>query len=101
MNAEPWESVHICQPPYRALDGLRALYNLLRVCPTSTAADTVAIRSHIAYWSGSQRAESVTIRPSRGHSYRVTEGRKGETVAIVRVQDPSDHRDGIIGWTNL
>lgn len=97
--------VHICQPAYAGLaGGMRELYDALGLLPTSTNADVVLIRSHIAYWSGSQVAERVSIRPSRGRSYRVSEERRRHLVGrlekdvIVGISDHFDHREGVTGW---
>ncbi len=86
---------HLCQPEHAGLPrGMRDLYDRLGLIPTSTNADTVLIRSHIAYWSGSKEAERATIKPSRGHSYRVNGS------VIVRIADHYDHRDGVTGWNS-
>src|SRR4051812_5063057 len=63
---------HICQPEHCASDGMRNLYAKLGVYPSSEHGDVILIRSHIAYWSGSAVAERALIKPSRGHTYRVT-----------------------------
>lgn len=100
MSCEAWETDHLGREGRCGLpDGLRDLYRIHRVCATSTAADTLAIRSHIAYWSGCRVAESVAILPSRGSSYKVRRGGpKGDVLAVVRVTDPADHREGVRGW---
>lgn len=84
--------VHICQPQHCGTGGMRALYDKLKVYPTSTNGDEILIRSHIAYWSGNGPAERVTIKASRGNSYRVN----GDV--IVRITDHYDHREGVRGW---
>ncbi len=68
MTLQP---IHLCQDGYRSLNGIRELYDCLGMLPTSINADTVLIRSHVAYWSGHRAAESAKIAPSRVHSYRV------------------------------
>jgi len=85
-------SAHICQPAYRHLADMKAFYSTLGALATSTNADIVLIRSHIAYWSGEKAAERAVIKPSRGHSYRVN----GDT--IVRIADHWDHREGVTGY---
>ncbi len=83
---------HICQDKHLGVGGMRSLYERLSMIPTSPNADAVLIRSHIAYHSGSVKAERATIAPSRGHSYRVN----GDT--IVRIVNYYDHRNGVTGW---
>jgi len=84
---------HLCLPEYRALPGgMKELYAALGLLATSENADTVLIRSHIAYWSGDKAAEAAVIKPSRGHSYRIN------GAVLVRITDYFDHRDGIVGW---
>lgn len=75
---------------------VRSLYSALRLIPSSTAADTVLIRSHVAYWSGRKVAEAAAIKPYRGHSYSVT---IHGTKRIVKIADYYDHRTGVTGWT--
>jgi hypothetical protein len=89
------EHAHLCQPGFRSLSGMMALYERLALIPTSTVADTVLIRSHLAYWTGAKAAYQAKIKPSRGHSYRVT--CQWRTV-IVRIVDHYDHREGVTGW---
>lgn len=88
-----WQRLHLGQHP--SLDGIDSLYRMAQLIPTSTAADTVLIRSHIAYWSGHNEASKATIRPSRGHSYRVAANGWDR---IVRITDYHDHRNGVTGW---
>lgn len=85
--------LHICMQPFSCLPSMRELYRDAGVIPTSENADIILIRSHIAYWSGNERAERAEIKPSRGHSYRVNGDR------VVRIVDYYDHRLGITGWT--
>lgn len=79
------------------LDGMADFYRLIGAVATSTVADTALILSHIAYHSGQAEAERVTVKPSRGHSYRVTGGRL-KANAVVRITDHFDHRNGVKGW---
>lgn len=94
QTTEPPPAQHLCQPQHRGLNGMRDLYAKLQVYATSDNGNTLLIRSHIAYWSGTAAAERATIKPSRGHSYRVN----GAT--IVRITDHHDHRNGVIGWAS-
>lgn len=90
---------HLCTSEHSGLaGGMRELYGLHRVCATSEHADIMLIRSHVAYWSGIATAERLDIRPSRGHSYKLREPRSGAVVAVCRVSDPFDHREGVTGW---
>lgn len=89
-------TAHLCQPEHAGLPGgMRDLYGLARVYPTSTLGDTMLIRSHIAYHSGSHNAERATIRPTRGHRYRVT---LYPYAVVVGITNPDDHRAGVVGW---
>lgn len=92
MNTE-----HICQSGFNHLPGMREFYQQVKTIATSTNADTMLIRSHIAYWSGNAMAEAAIITASRGHSYRVKLDRdfKG---TIVKIVDHYDHREGVTGW---
>lgn len=90
-------TAHICQDAFLGVGDMRGAYSRLHTIPTSTNADTFLIRSHVAYWSGRQTAETITIKPSRGHSYRICDS-KGQTLQIVRITDHYDHRNGITGW---
>lgn len=94
LTANPL-TAHICQDAFLGVGGMRGAYDRLGVIPTSTAADVFLIRSHIAYHSGRTLAERVTIKPSRGHSYRVT---GGHVPLVVRITDHYDHRNGVHGW---
>lgn len=85
-------TIHICKPEYSHLSSMQEFYRTVGVVATSTWADIMLIRSHIAYWSGSQEAERATITPSRGHSYRVNKE------VVVKITNTYDHRDGVIGW---
>src|SRR5947209_2405124 len=87
----------LCQPEYAGMNGMHDLYNVLGMIPTSENADVVLIRSHIAYHSGSKAAERAVIKPSRGHSYRVSKASGID--CIVRIRNHYDHRDGVTGWT--
>jgi len=86
-------NVHICQPEFSSLSGMREFYAVNGMLATSTVADTALIRSHVAYHSGMQAAERAVIKPSRGHSYKVNG-------TVVRISNHYDHRDGITGWTS-
>ena len=83
---------HICEPHFCGLDGMRGMYAVCKVCPTSEHGDIMLIRSHIAYWGGAALAERAVIKPSRGHSYRVNGS------VIVKISDHYDHREGVTGW---
>jgi len=74
------------------MDGMHGLYNHLGIIPTSENADIVLIRSHIAYWAGSKKAERAEIKPSRGHSYKI------DKTTVVRITDYYDHREGVVGF---
>lgn len=95
---EPAEGEHLLRPAHLGLGGMRQLYDKLGLLATSTNADIVLIRSHLAYHGGARAAERATIRPSRGHTYRI-DGMHGENNVIVKIVDYSDHRAGVIGWT--
>ena len=90
-----WRTRHACQEGLRHLPGMKEVYKTLGVLATSTAADTVLIRSHIAYWSGNATAERAEIKSSRGHTYKVLDGQEKK---IVKISNHYDHRDGIEGW---
>ncbi|MES2339243.1 MAG: hypothetical protein V4537_14210 [Pseudomonadota bacterium] len=78
---------------------VRAAYDREGLIATSTNADTFLIKMHIRYWSGSRAEAMASIKPSRGHSYRVAKfGKHGKDDVIVRITDHYDHRDGIAGW---
>jgi hypothetical protein len=97
MTATTTEKRHICQPEFLGVGDMRGAYSRAGLLPTSTNADIFLIRSHIAYWTGSQAAERVTIRPSRGHTYRVTGPYIGNAL-VIRITDHYDHRNGVDGW---
>lgn len=83
---------HLLRDAHLGVGTMRALYARLSILPTSTVADTVLIRSWLAYHRGSKAAERATIAASRGHSYRIdTPGLR----EIVRISDYYDHRDGV------
>ncbi len=92
------DNPHICQQQFvgRTVGCMKDLYRVLGLLATSTCADIVLIRSHIAYWSGNQVASDAVIKTSRGHSYSVTD-RYGRKV-IVKIANYFDHRDGVTGW---
>jgi hypothetical protein len=93
------ENKHICQDGFSALNGMREFYNVIGVLPTSENADITLIRSHIAYWGGSIKAEKASIKPSRGYSYRVAMyGKHDRDDIIVKIADYYDHRDGVVGY---
>lgn len=78
---------------------IRAAYLAQSCYPTSPNGDEMLIRWHIAYWSGFALADRVSIKPSRGNSYRVAKfGTHGKDDVIVRVVDTYDHREGVQGW---
>jgi hypothetical protein len=80
---------------------MRALYSRLGCYPTSPNGDIALIRSHIAYWSGQVMADKVSIKASRGSSYRVAKfGKHDKYDVIVRIADAYDHREGVTGWTS-
>lgn len=86
-------STHLLQG---TLGDMRAFYDANGMLATSTNADIALIRSHLAYWQGSRLAEQASIRPSRGHSYRVARyGRHDSSDQIARIVDYYDHRDGV------
>lgn len=79
---------------------MREYYNAAGLIPTSTNADIALIRSWIAYWQGESAADRASIRPSRGHSYRIAlYGRHDAEDTIVRISDYYDHRNGVIRKT--
>lgn len=84
---------HLLMQDHAGLD-MKRLYQKLGCVATSTNADTVLIRSHLAYWGTQAIAAEATIKPSRGHSYRVTQN---GTDRIVRITDHYDHRFGVVG----
>jgi hypothetical protein len=66
-----------------------------RMIATSETADIYLIRSHIAYYCGRPEASRCTIKPSRGHSYRVRNLFSSDWV--VRITDHLDYRHGVEG----
>jgi hypothetical protein len=86
------EGTHLLRPEHVGLAGMREFYAKTNTYATSTNGDTALIRSHIAYHSGIATAERATIKPSRGHSYRIN----GDH--IVKITDHYDHRNGVTGW---
>ena len=88
---------HICQNAFNGVGDMRGAYERLGTLATSENGDIFLIRSHVAYWSGNKRAKYATIKPSRGHSYRVTE-LAGFGTRIVRIVNYYDHREGVQGW---
>jgi hypothetical protein len=93
------ENPHICMSEYSMLPSMKEFYSLLNMLPTSTAADTVLIRSHIAYWSGHAKADRASIKPSRGCSYRIAlYGKHDKHDTIVKIRDYYDHREGVVGY---
>ena len=77
----------------------REKYAAANCYPTSPNGDMMLILAHIRYWSGDRAAESASIKPSRGNSYRVARyGHHEKNDLIVRVTDPFDHRDGVTGY---
>lgn len=88
---------HLLLHEFERLD-MRGYYRARGVYPTSTDGDTELIRSHVAYWAGLKAAERVSIKPSRGHSYRVAlNGTHGSDDTIVRITDYYEHRYGVVG----
>lgn len=98
---------HICLPEHAGLSssntksnepsGMRALYAKLGVYPSSDNGADILIRSHVAYWTGSDMAQRIEITPSRGYTYRVKR-ECGEPGIIVKIVDDLDHRNGVTGW---
>lgn len=86
---------HLLQDEFRDVKDMRGLYDKLGMIPTSENADIVLIRSHVAYVAGQTEAARCTIKPSRGHSYRI--GSFGQDY-IVRIADHYDYRTGVIGY---
>jgi hypothetical protein len=78
-----------------SMTGIADAYDKYRLIPTSTNADILLIRWHIAYHCGGKEANRVRVAPSRGHSYRV----KGlfDTDYIVTISNHFDHRHGVVG----
>lgn len=97
MENKDWMSAHICQKENSACNGMKEFYSKAHIIPTSTAGDTLLIRSHIAYWSGAKTAEAALIAPSRGNSYKVNGTIHGDKI-ILKIVDYYDHREGIVGW---
>ena len=90
--------IHICQPEHCHLNGMKEFYAVAGMLATSENADIALIRSHIAYHAGSRPAERASIKPSRGHSYRVSMyGAHDKFDLIVRITDHYDHRNGVSG----
>jgi len=81
---------NICQSEFSMLNGMREFYQLCGMIATSEVATVALIRSYIAYHRGQREALRATIKPSRGHSYRVN----GDS--IVRIVDYFDHRNGVV-----
>jgi hypothetical protein len=52
---------HICQTQFGMLPSMKEFYHVAGMLATSNVADIALIRSHIAYWSGSQKAEKASI----------------------------------------
>ncbi len=105
LGPEPTENpahdlgaVYLAQPAFRGLGGMREMYDALGILATSERADIVLIRSHVAYHTSDAEAARVTIKPSRGHSYRITGGRADLCPCVVRIANPYDHREGVTGW---
>ena len=100
MIASPTIS-HICEAQFRHLPSMREFYSMLGVYPTSINGDIALVRSHIAYHSGSAKAESVIIKKSRGDTYRVYRSPRDKTdFTTVRVINAYDHRAGVTGWSS-
>ena len=78
------------------LPDMRAFYDNYGMLPTSENADIALIRSHLAYWQGSTRAEFASIKRSRGNSYRIAfYGKHDKRDYVARIVDYYDHRDGV------
>lgn len=90
-------NLHICQPEFRMLNGMKEFYEKNSMIATSDVATIALIRSHIAYWSGSKLADLMEIKPSRGHSYKIRE-RGVKNWEILKITDYFDHRNGVTGW---
>ena len=92
-------TIHLCQAEYCGLDGMREFYQAVQAYPTSPNGDVMLIRSHIAYHAGERAAQTASIRPSRGNSYRVARwGTHDKGDSIVRITDYYDHRNGVVGY---
>lgn len=90
---------HLLQEQFLGCQDMRGFYDRAGMLATSTNADIALIRSHIAYWSGAQKAERASIKASRGHSYRVAVwGKHDQSDSIVTIRDHFDHRDGVVGY---
>lgn len=90
---------HLLQDKFLGCQDMRGFYDRAGMLPTSTNADIALIRSHIAYWSGAQKAERASIKRSRGHSYRVAMwGPHDKSDTIAKIRDYYDHRDGVVGY---
>lgn len=87
---------HICLPQYAQMN-MHEFYRAIAAIPTSDYANVALIRSHIAYHAGQKMAERALIKPSRGHSYRVSLHGRNDDWKIVKIIDHYDHRDGVTG----
>ena len=91
-------TTHLLNYPDATVQDMKAFYAAAAMYPTSTNGDVALIRSHIAYHCGQVRAERASIKPSRGHSYRVAMyGEHDKHDTIVRISDHYDHRNGVVG----
>lgn len=85
---------HLLDAP--GVHSMAEFYKAFGIYATSDVGSIALIRSHIAYHTGRQCAATAKIKPSRGHSYRVTT-EYGQSL-VVRITDYYDHRDGVHGW---
>lgn len=98
MDKRTMDNIHTCQEGYRHLAGMREFYHAAGMIATSDVATIALIRSYIAYHVGNAAAERASIKPSRGHSYRVAwYGKHGKDDQIVKIRDYYDHRAGVLG----
>ena len=88
----------ICQTLQSTTCGdMREYYHSAGLLATSENADIALIRSWIAYWAGEDAADRASIRPSRGHSYRIANyGHHDKDDVIVTIADHYDHRNGVV-----
>ena len=86
---------HLLNERGNGIHTMEDAYSFHSFCPTSTNGDVYLIRSHIAYHCGLRAASECTIKPSRGHSYRVRCLHGADY--LVRISDHYDHRHGVVG----
>lgn len=83
------------EPEGSGIHTMRDAYARHSFYPTSDNGNIYLIRSHIAYWCSRREAKECTIKPSRGHSYRVRCLHGADY--LVRISDHYDHRHGVVG----